>query len=156
VYKINTRTIKFGKTEMGLSHKSLHTIYKGAFPPHMPYRVPVWIKALEKEFNGKMYNRVQRLMTIKIAKAYRKTTNEALCTLTGLTQIVIQAEEETKILNMMRECSKNYTYICASNRMDKPCRHFHNNRKHRRKRDTNIYEWQQKRKRRRGWNRNIY
>lgn len=41
----------------------------------------------------------QDLTSIKIAKAYRTTSNEALCTLTGLTPIVIQAEKEAKIFN---------------------------------------------------------
>jgi len=36
------------KLKRGLSHKALHTIYKGAILPLMTYGVPVWIKALEK------------------------------------------------------------------------------------------------------------
>ena len=63
----------------------------------MTYGVPVWIKALEKECNRKIYNRVQRLINIKIVKAYRTTSNEALCTLTGLNPTVKQAEEKAKI-----------------------------------------------------------
>jgi hypothetical protein len=73
----------------------------------MIYGVPVWIKALEKECNGKIYIRVQRLINIKIAKAYRTTSNETLCTPIGLIPTVIQAEEEAKIFNIMRESSKN-------------------------------------------------
>jgi len=69
----------------------------------MTYGVPVWIKALEKDCNRKIYNRVQRLINIKIAKAYRTTSNEALFTLIGLTPIVIQAEEEARIFSIMRE-----------------------------------------------------
>jgi len=98
---------KSAKLKWGLSHEALHTIYKGAILPLMTYGVPVWIKALEKECNRKIYNRVQRLINIRIAKAYRTTSNEALCTPTGLTPIVIQAEEETKIFNIKRESSKN-------------------------------------------------
>jgi len=60
-----------------------------------------------KKYNKKVYNRVQILINIKIAKAYRTTSNEALCTPTGLTPIVIQAEEEAKIFNIIRESSKN-------------------------------------------------
>jgi hypothetical protein len=37
----------------------------------------------------------------KIAKAFRTTSNEALCTLTGVTPIVILAEEEAKLYNIM-------------------------------------------------------
>jgi hypothetical protein len=67
----------------------------------MIHGVPVWTKALENESNRKIYNRIQRI-NIKIAKAYRTTSGEALCTLTGLTPIVINAEEEAKIYNVMR------------------------------------------------------
>ena len=50
-----------------------------------------------------MMNRVQRLINIKIAKAFRTTSNEALCTLTGLSPIVIRAEEAAKLYNIMRK-----------------------------------------------------
>ena len=73
----------------------------------MTYGVPVWIKVLEKECNRKIYNRLQRIINIKIAKAYRTTSNEALCTLTGLTPIVIKAEEEAKIFNIMKGSIQN-------------------------------------------------
>ena len=94
---------KSAKLKWGLSHRALHTIYKEAILPLMTYGVPVWIGALEMKCNRKIYNRVQRLINIKIAKAYRTTSNEALCTPTGLTPTVIQAEEEAKIFNIMRE-----------------------------------------------------
>jgi hypothetical protein len=48
-----------------------YTGYKGAILPLLLYGAPVWIESLEKECNKTMYNRVQRLMNIKIAKAFR-------------------------------------------------------------------------------------
>ena len=48
----------------------------------------------------------QRIINIKIAKAYRTTSNEALCALTGITPIVIKAEEEGKIF-IMRGSNQN-------------------------------------------------
>jgi hypothetical protein len=71
--------------------------------PLLLYGAPVWIEALKKEYNKTIYNRVQRLINIKIAKAFRTTSNEALCTLTGLTPIVIKAEEAAKICNILRK-----------------------------------------------------
>jgi hypothetical protein len=53
--------------------------------------------AMEKKCNETLYSRVQRLMDIKIAKAYRTTSNEALCTLTGITPIEIKAEETANV-----------------------------------------------------------
>jgi DNA replication protein DnaD len=54
---------------------------------------------MEKECNKTVYNRVQHLINIKIAKALQTTSNEALCTLTGLTSITIKAEEAAKLNN---------------------------------------------------------
>jgi len=78
-------------------------MYKGAILPLLLYGGPVWIGALEKECNKTVYNRVQRLINIKIAKAFRTTSNEALCTLTGLTPIVIKVEEAATLYNLMRK-----------------------------------------------------
>jgi hypothetical protein len=65
--------------------------------------VAVWIEALEKECNKRVYNRLQRLINIKIAKAFRTISNEALYTLTGLKHIVIKAKEVAKLYNIMRK-----------------------------------------------------
>jgi hypothetical protein len=64
---------------------------------------PVWIEALEKECNKTVYNRVLRLINIKIAKAFRTTPNEALCTLTSLTFIVIKADKAAKLYRIVRK-----------------------------------------------------
>jgi ribonuclease HI len=94
---------KSAKLCWGLSHDALKTIYKGAISPLLLYGAPVWVEALEKECNRRVFNRVQRLINIKIAKAFRTTSNEALCALTGITPIVIRAEEEAKLYNIMRK-----------------------------------------------------
>jgi hypothetical protein len=82
---------------------TLHFTSEGAILPLLLYGAPVWIEALEKEYNKKVYNRVQRLINIKIAKDFRTTSNEALCTLSGLTPIVIKAEEAVKLYSIMRK-----------------------------------------------------
>jgi len=94
---------KSAKQSWGLSHEALYTIHKGVILPLLLYGAPVWIEALEKECNKKGYNRIQRLFDIKIAKAFRTTSNEALCTLTGLTPIVIKAEKVAKLYSIMRK-----------------------------------------------------
>ena len=94
---------KLAKQSWGLSHAMLHTMYKGEILPLLLYGAPVWIEALEKECNKTVYNRVQRLINIKITKAFRTTSSEALCTLTGLIPIVIRVEEAAKLYNIMRK-----------------------------------------------------
>jgi len=61
---------KLAKQSWGLSHAMLHTMYKGEILPLLLYGAPVWIEALEKECNKTVYNRVQRLINIKITKAF--------------------------------------------------------------------------------------
>jgi hypothetical protein len=69
----------------------------------MLHGAPVRTGELDKKCNKTIYNRVQLLMNIKIAKAYRTTSNEALCTLTGITPIEIKAEESGNIYRNIRD-----------------------------------------------------
>jgi hypothetical protein len=48
------------------------------------------------EYNRVKYIRVQRLMNIKIAKAFHTTSSEGLCILAGTTPIIIRMEETVK------------------------------------------------------------
>jgi len=100
---------KSAKQSWGLSHAALHTIYKGAILPLLLYGAPIWIEALKKECNKTTYDRVQSLTNIKIAKAFQTTSNEALCTLTGLTPVVIKTEEAAKLYNNMRNSQAHET-----------------------------------------------
>jgi hypothetical protein len=52
---------------------------------------------MEKESYKSKFIRVQRLINIKMAKAYRKVSREALCILTGMTPIEIKIEEAVQI-----------------------------------------------------------
>jgi hypothetical protein len=94
---------KSAKLGWGLNHEALHTTYKGAILPLMLYGALIWIGAMGKKCNKILYSRVQRLMNIKIAKAYRTTSNEALCILTGTTSIELKAEEAASLYRITRE-----------------------------------------------------
>jgi hypothetical protein len=50
----------------------------------------VLIKAIEKGSYKSKLESVQRLINIKIAKAYRTVSNEAFCILTGLNPIALK------------------------------------------------------------------
>jgi ribonuclease HI len=60
-------------------------------------------EAMRFEYNRLKYIRVQRLMNIKIAKAFRTTSSEALCILTGTTPIIIRAEKAAKQYFLRKE-----------------------------------------------------
>jgi ribonuclease HI len=77
-------------------------MYKGAILPLLLYGAPVWAKAMKHACNRLIYTRVQRLINIKIAKAFRTTSSEFLCILTGLTPIIIKAEEAAKLYDLTK------------------------------------------------------
>jgi hypothetical protein len=76
----------------------MKTIYKGAILPLLLYGAPVWIDAMQYEYNKRKYIRVQRLINIQTAKAFRTTSSEVLCILTGITP-TINKTEAVKIYN---------------------------------------------------------
>ena len=62
---------KSAKLQWGLGHKSLKTIYERALIPILTYGAPVWEEAFAKHRNLRKLQRAQRLINIKIAKAYK-------------------------------------------------------------------------------------
>ena len=87
---------KSAKLNWGLNHKALKKIYLGGILPLLLYGVPVWYKAMTlKSYKDKII-RVQRIIKIKIPKAYR-TSNETLSVLTGTTPIAIKIEEMAEL-----------------------------------------------------------
>jgi hypothetical protein len=83
----------------------------------------VWKKAINIVSYKSKLVRVQRLINIKIAKAYRTVLNEALCILTGLTPIDIKVEEAFQIYEHIRGSTKEELLV------DRDMRIQHTNRK---------------------------
>ena len=77
---------KSAKQSWGISHEALYTVYKEAILPLRLYGAQVWTESMAKECNKTVYNRLQRLINVAIKKAFRRTSKEALCTLTGKQQ----------------------------------------------------------------------
>jgi hypothetical protein len=72
---------KTAKLNWGLGHKALKTKYEGAMVSLMTYGTPVCEEAVSKTSNLVKLQRVQRLINIKMAKAYRTVSFEASCVL---------------------------------------------------------------------------
>jgi len=70
--------------------------------PLLLYGAPVWIRALEKEKYKNKVTRLQRLINIKMAKAYRTVSSEALCVVAGMTPIHIKIEAAAKLYQYTR------------------------------------------------------
>ena len=89
------------KISWGLTHETLKIIHKVAVLSLLLYGVPVWREAMTKEFNELKYIRVQRLINIRIEKAYRTTSSEALCILTGLTPVTIKITKAAHLYDII-------------------------------------------------------
>ena len=59
---------KSAKIHWGHKHEALTTISKEAILPLLLYGARVWIEALKFEFNRRKFNRVQRLMNLKLTR----------------------------------------------------------------------------------------
>ena len=81
---------------MGIKNEAIATIHKGAILPLLTYGALVWIEAMKYEHNRQKYVRVQRLINLRMARAYRTTSSEAIFILTGMTPIILKLEEVVK------------------------------------------------------------
>jgi ribonuclease HI len=93
---------KSAKVTWGLKHEAMKTIYTGGILPLILYGAPVWKRVLDIKCYKSKLIRTQRLINIRIAKAYRTVSNEALCVITGLKPINIKIEETAKYYECLK------------------------------------------------------
>ena len=93
---------KSAKITWGLRHEVLKTIYEGAILPLLLYGAPVWADAMKYASNRRIYIRAQRMINLRIAKAFRTTSNEALCIVANTTPITLKIEEAVKIYTLQK------------------------------------------------------
>jgi hypothetical protein len=96
MYKLNYSLSKSAKISWGMKHEAPKTINRETILPLLLYEAPVWIEAMKYEHNRLKYIRVQKLMNIRMAKAFRTTSNEALCTVIGITPLILKTQETFK------------------------------------------------------------
>ena len=84
------------RLQWGIKQEAIATIYKGAILPLLSYGAPIWFEAMKHGHNRHKYVRVQRLINLRMARAYRTTSSEALCILTGMTPIITKLAEVVK------------------------------------------------------------
>jgi ribonuclease HI len=61
------------------------------------YGAPVWEEAIAKQKNLRMLQRVQRMINIRVAKAYRTISFEASCIMAGVPPLGIVIEEKARL-----------------------------------------------------------
>jgi hypothetical protein len=76
----------------------------------LSYGAPVWIESLQRNSNALKLKQIQRLINISIAKAYRTTSHEALCVLTGITPIMIELENLVQRYHINRRKGQEVAY----------------------------------------------
>jgi len=106
MYRIIFTLSKSAKLNWGLKHAALKTIYTAGILPLLLYGALVWKKAIDKVSYKSKLIIVQRLINIRITKAYRTVSNKALCILTGLTTIAIKIEEAFQFCEYNRGSTK--------------------------------------------------
>jgi hypothetical protein len=93
---------KSARLNWGLKQAALKTIYTGGILPLLLYGAPVWRNAIDKASYKSKLVRVQRLINIKIAQAYRTVSHEALCVLTGMIPIDLKIEKAARIYQLTK------------------------------------------------------
>ena len=101
---------KSAKIWRGLRYEVLKTMYKGAILPVLLYGAPVWIDAMKYTCNRWKYIRIQRLMNLRIAKAFRTTSTEALSVVAGTIPILIKIDKAVNSYNI-KKGRGNQTHI---------------------------------------------
>ena len=65
------------KITWGLKHEAMKTIYRGGILPLLLYGAPVWESVLNRSCYKAKLNRIQRIINLRVAKAYHTVSNEA-------------------------------------------------------------------------------
>jgi hypothetical protein len=95
----------------GLGHKSLKTVYEGAIVPLMTYRAPVWEGAITKHKYLLKLQSAQRLINIKIAKAYRTISFETSCVIVGVPPIGLVIDGKVQVYKQ-KHGLENSNIVC--------------------------------------------
>jgi len=99
---------KSAKLTWGLKHKALNTIYTGGILPLILYGAPVWKSVMNRACYKAKIVRIQRLINIRIAKAYRTVSNEALCVITGIMPINLKIMETARYYEITKRKGSQY------------------------------------------------
>jgi len=91
-----------------LGHEALKTIYTGGILPLMLYGAPVWKNVLNRSCYKAKINRIQRHISLRIFRAYRTVSNEALCVINGLTPIHIKIDKIGRVYEITQGIGTQY------------------------------------------------
>jgi len=76
--------------------------------PLILYGTPAWKSGLKRDCYKSNLIRIKRLINLKISKAYRTVSNDALCIINGITPINIKIEEIGKLYEITKGGGNQY------------------------------------------------
>ncbi|KAI4475453.1 hypothetical protein M0802_015151 [Mischocyttarus mexicanus] len=92
------------KSKWGLSNKVMTTIYKGVFVPIITYAAASWADKINVHHRRRL-KQAQRYALIRVTKAYRTISTDALCVIAGVTPIELQIEERKSMYLLRKNIS---------------------------------------------------
>ena len=91
-----------------LGHETLKTIYTEGILHLVLHGAPVWKNVLNRScYNGNI-NTIQGHINLRIARAYRTVSNEALCVINGITPIHIKIDEIGRVCEITQGIGTQY------------------------------------------------
>ncbi|XP_067141829.1 uncharacterized protein [Centruroides vittatus] len=87
---------RVAKVKWGLKSEAIATIYNGAFIPKITYAAGAWYEAAEKGTIKRKLRSAQRVALLRMTKAFRTTSTEALMVIARTTPIDLVLQEKAK------------------------------------------------------------
>lgn len=78
------------------------TILYGVVQSTLLYGAPVWRRAMDIKKYREQYKQLQRRMLLRVASAYKTTSAEALCTITGVLPIDLAVKERALLYDLRK------------------------------------------------------
>jgi len=111
MHKIYICTLQIGKAQLGAKTCGTEDYIHRRNTASLFIRSTSVETAIYKVSYKLKLERVQRLISIRIAKAYRTVSNEALCILTGLTSIAIKIDEASQFYQLAKGRTKEEALV---------------------------------------------
>ena len=99
--KLFNSLARVAKAKWGLGHAAMRTLYRGLYEPITTYAAAGWSDLLKGKARSKLI-RSQRMALLRVTKAYRTTSTEALQVIAGVIPIDLLVEIRARLHNKKR------------------------------------------------------
>jgi hypothetical protein len=122
--------MNYAKNKYGMNTQALEIIYKGVIIPILSYACPIWIDNYEKKYISLSFERIQRLIALRMCRAYRTVSSDALNVIANLMPIDLVLKQRAVEYYMKKGIATDLTeYYFRDYRIDfqniqKPIKHY--------------------------------